>query len=198
MADKIKLSIDVLRKKNLEDFTADITDPIGKTEIGCGASAVAAEAAAFLKRAAECSTETDENRAERDYIIRNSETLRIYMLKLVDEDVKCRGPINKALKENRPQEEINACVHPASEIVDEIITMMDTCLDLQKRAKAIGAPASYLNTSAHMARCAWECAREYKLLVAAYSTDETFKFVAKRESEIYCGELEEKYKSVLE
>ena len=66
-----------------------------------------------------------------DYILRNGEILRSYMVHLIDEDVKSRGPLNRALKEGEPRA-IEAARQPASAIPAEIVNMMGKLLPLAK------------------------------------------------------------------
>lgn len=194
MPEKIHINLDIFRKKTVEDFTGALAAADGKPEIGSAAASVGAYAAAMLEKAVSLTAVSEENSSEREYLLRNAGILRKYMLNLVDEDVKCRGPLKKAISENRPKDEFNACLYPASAIVDEIMSMMETCADLLLRAKAISDENGYkyINSSASLAQCAWKCAAEYKLYIASLSGEETFRYVSVRETEIRKQELEAK------
>ena len=71
-----KLTIEIFRKKDAEDFTKALSEPESRTAVGSGAAMTAAAAAAFLHRAAAlCAQEQGED--ERlNWLVRNSEPLR--------------------------------------------------------------------------------------------------------------------------
>ena len=91
--DEKKLVIDIFRTKTADDFTKAVADPDGKLETGSAAADAAAIAAALVCRAAKLTAKTVENNDRVDYIARNSDIIRSYMVHLIDEDVKCRGPV---------------------------------------------------------------------------------------------------------
>ena len=72
----------------------------------------AAEAAAFLQRAASLLSAKEPGDERLEYLVRNCGILREYMVRLIDEDVKCRGPLRRALKEG-DERTIEAARQPA-------------------------------------------------------------------------------------
>ena len=106
--DEKKLVIDIFRTKTADDFTKAVADPDGKLETGSPAADAAAIAAALVCRAAKLTAKTVENNDRVDYIARNSDIIRSYMVHLIDEDVKCRGPLRMAKKEGDARK-IEAC-----------------------------------------------------------------------------------------
>jgi len=111
MADK--LVIDIFKKKNADEFTSNLADPDGKLEIGSASAQTAAYAAAMLQRAAELTLRQDPQNERFLYIRKNSEILRTYMVHLIDEDVKCRAPLKRAMQEGI-ERNIEASRQPAS------------------------------------------------------------------------------------
>ena len=183
MADKI--TIDIFRNKSAEDFTKALADPEGKLETGSAAASVASVAAALLLRVASMTQQTMSEDEQVRYIVKNAETLRDYMVHLIDEDVKCRAPLHKALAEGKPRE-IEAARQPAVAICSEIVNMMCHCLDFLHELMdicPIGA-LHYLGESAQLAMAAINSARLYIVDMGDKSTDETYRFVTRRENDI--------------
>ena len=129
--DEKKLVIDIFRTKTADDFTKAIADPDGKLETGSAAADAAAIAAALVCRAAKLTAKTVENNDRVDYIARNSDIIRSYMVHLIDEDVKCRGPLRMAKKEGDARK-IEACRQTSLSICTEIINMMSQLIDMAK------------------------------------------------------------------
>ena len=96
MADK--LIIEIFREKNAEEFTKALAAPDSRLETGSAAAMTAAVAMSLAARAAAA---CDQSGEKAQYIARNIETLRGYMVHLIDEDVKSRGPLRRAVKEDR-------------------------------------------------------------------------------------------------
>ena len=113
MAESIK--IEIFRKKDAEDFTRALSDPESRTAVGSGAAMTAAVAAAWLHRAAALCAQETPGDERLEWLVRNSETLRTYMVQLIDEDVKCRGPLRRARKEGDARA-IEAAHQPAAAI----------------------------------------------------------------------------------
>ena len=120
-----------------------------------------------------------------DYIVRNGEILRKYMVRLIDEDVKARGPLKRALREGGAYE-IEASRQPAVAICGEIINMMHQALELAQELSSVCPKSAlhHLGESAELAMAAIRSARLYILDMAEKSTDETYRFVVRRENEI--------------
>ena len=122
------------------------------------------------------------------------------MIHLIDEDVKCRAPLRKALREERPEREVEACRHPAVCICEEIVNMMGQLIGLAEELSAL-CPADamkYLGASVHIAWSAMNSARMYILSIVRESADDTFDYVTRRENEILFSEAKEKLDAVME
>ena len=77
-----KIMIEVFKKKTMEELSQALADPDGKLETGSGAAAVASVAAALLCRAAAVTARNVSGNERLDYIARNGEILRSYMVHL--------------------------------------------------------------------------------------------------------------------
>ena len=177
-----KLVIDIFRTKTADDFTKAIADPDGKLETGSAAADAAAIAAALVCRAAKLTAKTVENNDRVDYIARNSDIIRSYMVHLIDEDVKCRGPLRMAKKEGDARK-IEACRQTSLSIC---INMMSQLIDMAKELSAV-CPAGalcYAAEGVELALTAVKITRMYIVSVASQSPDETYRYVTRRENEL--------------
>ena len=182
------IKIDIFRKKTLEDFTAILSDPESRLECGSAAASVAAIAAALLARAAKllhAEHENDGNTEQLAWYVKNTEILRGYMVNLIDEDVKCRGPLRRALKEGS-EDRIEASRQASVSICLEIINMMGKCLELSAGLLPfLGSDAfPYVTECAELAYSASLAAGNYVLSMSRLSTDDTYRYVMKRENEL--------------
>ena len=183
--DEKKLVIDIFRTKTADDFTKAVAGPDGKLETGSAAADAAAIAAALVCRAAKLTAKTVENNDRVDYIARNSDIIRSYMVHLIDEDVKCRGPLRMAKKEGDARK-IEACRQTSLSICTEIINMMSQLIDMAKELSAV-CPAGalcYAAEGTELALTAVKITRMYIVSVAAQSPDETYRYVTRRENEL--------------
>lgn len=185
-----KILVEVYKKKTMEELSQALADPDSRLETGSGSAITASLAAALLCRAA-AAAKTMNGNERLDYICRNGEILRNYMVHLIDEDVKCRGPLNRALKEGEPRA-IEAARQPASAICAEIVNMMGKLLELTEELCALcpGEAAHYLAESTELAVASASCARDFILDMASYCSDETYRFVTRRENELLMEQLE--------
>ena len=185
-----KIMIEVFKKKTMEELSQALADPDGKLETGSGAAAVASVAAALLCRAAAVTGKTVSGNERLDYIARNGEILRSYMVHLIDEDVKCRGPLKRAMMEGEARA-IEAARQPAVSICAEILNMMGKLLELAQELCPLCAKEArhYLAESAELAMAAARSARSYIVDMAAYSSDETYRFVTRRENELLLAQF---------
>lgn len=185
-----KITIEVFKKKPMEELSQALADPDGKLETGSGAAAVASVAAALLCRAAAATGKTVSGNERLDYIVRNGEILRGYMVHLIDEDVKCRGPLKRAIKEGDART-IEAARQPAVSICAEILNMMGKLLELAQELCPLCPKEAkhYLAESAELAMAAARTARSYIVDMAAYSSDETYRFVTHRENELLLAQF---------
>ncbi len=189
-----KLTIEVFRRKDAEALTAALADPESRTAVGGGAALSASTAAAFLHRAAALC----EGEGERlDWLRRNSETLRTYMLRLIDEDVNCRAPLRRALREGDARA-IEAAHQPAVAISQEIVNMMCQALELLEETAALTTPEGkcYCAAGAELALGAIKASMRYILHMSEECTDETYRYVIKRENELTLQQAQAVYARV--
>jgi len=183
MADGIK--IEIFRMKNADELSKALADPESRLETGSGAAMTAALSAALWKRASALTLRVLPENERAVYIDRNAEILRAYMVHLIDEDVNARGPLRRALKEG-DERNIEAARQPAVAIPGEIINMMNQALELAKELTALCPQEAlhYLGESAELAMAAIRSSRLYILDMADKCTDDTYRFVVRRENEI--------------
>lgn len=183
MAEGIK--IEIFKQKNADELTKALSEPDSRMETGGAAAVTAALAASLLERAAAITKKTAGENERVDYILRNAEILRGYMVHLIDEDVKSRHPLRRALKEGGEQE-IEAARQPAVAIPAEVINMMGQMLELAKELCALCPKDAvhWLGACAELAMAAIRSARLYILDMSDKCSDETYRFVVRRENEI--------------
>lgn len=183
------LKIEIFRKKTMEDFSAALADPESRLDCGSGAAAVGSMAAALLSRAAKRIPLTEENREQMDWYLRNTEIVRSYMVNLIDEDVKCRAPLRRALKEGDGRK-IEASRQAAVSICLETVNMMGKCLELSEGLSAFAEAeqSAWLKEGAELAYGASLAAGNFVLAMSALSPDDTYRYVMKRENELTMGQ----------
>ena len=187
------LKIEVFRTKNAEEFTSALADPSSRAETGSGAAMTAAVSAALLHRAAAVSQKAAPENERLDYLVRNSEIVRKYMVHLIDEDVKARRPLRRALQEGG-EREIEASRQPAIAICGEIINMMNQSLELGVELCGLCPKEAmhFVGESAELAMAAIRSARLYIVDMSDYCSDDTYRFVIRRENEITLEQCEKK------
>ena len=200
-----KLVIEILKKLPFEELSKKLSDKSEKIDSGSAACITASLAASLLKRAAETAEKPDEADKDRiDYICRNTEIIRNYMVHLIDEDVRCRGPIRKAAEDGDPLK-ISACCQSACAIAFETMDMMKALLDFCDEFCALFSEniSHYVFEAASLAYSSVETAAAYIGSVMRLSDDSTDIYVTNRQTEIYmeeCRKLKEKvfsaYKSL--
>lgn len=192
-----KIIVDVFRKKTVEELSLALADPNSRLETGSGSAMTAAVAAALLCRAAAITARVAEGNERLDYIRRNGEILRSYMVHLIDEDVKSRGPLNRAMKEGEPRA-IEAARQPATAIPAEIVNMMGKLLELVLELCPLcpKEAAHYLAESTELALAAAASARDFILDMSSHCSDETYRFVTRRENELLMEQLESRAKEI--
>ena len=193
-----KITIEIFRKKDAEDFTKALADPESRAETGSGTAMTAAIASAYLLRAASATELNEENREQLEYLRRNAETMRKYMVQLIDEDVKCRGPLRKAMKEGDPRN-IEAASQSASAICAEIAAMMGKCLELLDSLADLAGEEQkhWIYESAELALSAIKASMRYCIYRGDKSSDETMRYVVRRENELQLQDYTKTYESVL-
>ncbi len=183
MAEGIK--IEIFKLKNADELTKSLADPESRLDTGSGAAMTAALAVSLLERAAALSVKALPENERADYIFRNAEILRTYMVHLIDEDVKCRGPLRRALKEG-DERKIEATRQPAVAIPGEIINMMNQALELSRELVPLCPKDAlhYLGESAELSMAAIRSARMFIIDMSDKCSDDTYRYVIRRENEI--------------
>ena len=186
-----KFIIEIYRTKNPDELTKLIADPESKLDTGSGAALNMAVAAAFLSRAAAVCFKEGRSGERLDYIVRNAETLRNYMVYLIDEDVKCKNPMRQAVK-NGEEENFEACRRPAVSICEEIVNMVGSGLDLALELCDYCSKDGriYVEQYVHTAMAAAKTAISYILSLSSKSVDETYRYVTRRENEMTMEQYE--------
>ena len=121
MAEKVNISdlkFESYADKTFKVFSGMIADPENVFGLGSMAAENAANAAAMALRAVKktASEDADMVKAEKDL-----ETMRTYFVHLMDEENKAKAPLEKRMKNNAADDEIEAGVRTACAIVDEVI-----------------------------------------------------------------------------
>ncbi len=196
MAESIK--IEVFRKKLPDELTKSLSEPDSRTDVGSGAALTAASASAYFLRAAALTAGAKGSSERLDYMLRNGEILRGYMIQLIDEDVKCRGPLRKARKDG-DERTVEAAMQPAAAIANEIVNMMHQLLELLDELAGICAEEGkhFAASSADLAMGAICACQRYLLDLAAHSSDETYRYIVRRENQITLDDCRVRYDSIL-
>lgn len=192
-----KLVIEVFKTKSFEEFSKSIASEDCRAQSGTAAAATAALSCSLFCRA--ISSVSSESINERlDYLKRNCEILRIYMVHLVDEDVKCRAPLRRALSEG-DERAIEAAYHTSCEINAEIINMMNIALELivESCDYCSSNGRHLLRQSATLALAAVDVCADEILDICRHCTEDSFIYVSKRENEITRKICFDNYNSVL-
>ena len=197
-----KLKIEILKNDTVDALTSKISTPEARPEAGSAAAASASFASALLERAAKeiaRNVESGEQSEKLDWFVRNAEILRDYMVRLIDEDVKCRGPLRRALKEGDDRR-IEAARQTATSICLEIVNMMGKALEMADELLAFADR----NAKFHLVECAdlaygaSLAAGRYILYLSGMSCDDTYRYVMRRENELTMTAQKEIYDRLTE
>lgn len=197
-----KLKIEILKNDTVDTLTSRISTPEARPEAGSAAAASASFASALLERAAKeiaRNVESGEQSEKLDWYVRNAEILRDYMVRLIDEDVKCRGPLRRALKEGDDRR-IEAARQTATSICLEIVNMMGKALEMADELLAFADR----NAKFHLVECAdlaygaSLAAGRYILYLSGMSCDDTYRYVMRRENELTMTAQKEIYDRLTE
>lgn len=192
--DSTKIFIEIYKNNNADTFTKNLASPDSKIDTGSASAYSAAAAAAVFSRAL-YAYPLDER---MEYIVRNSEIIRSYMVNLIDEDVKCRGPLRRAIKENDPLA-IEAAKQTSCCINAEIINMMIHLLEFIKEV-SIGYSQKnhYLLEAVCFCESALKSSKYTILNISETCSDETFRFVTKRENELITEQANNLINAIIE
>ena len=197
-----KLKIEILKNDTVDTLTSKISTPEARPEAGSAAAASASFASALLERAAKeiaRNVESGEQNEKLDWYVRNAEILRDYMVRLIDEDVKCRGPLRRVLKEGDDRR-IEAARQTATSICLEIVNMMGKALEMADELLAFADR----NAKFHLVECAdlaygaSLAAGRYILYLSGMSCDDTYRYVMRRENELTMTAQKEIYDRLTE
>ena len=196
MADKIL--IEVFREKTAEDFTTALSAPDCRANAGSAAAYIAAMACALAERTAKICQASNGESERLSYIVRNCEILRGYMIHLIDEDVKSKRPFARAQKEGGARE-IEATIQTASCIDAEIVNMMKPCLEFLEELCPLCPTEDkhFIREAAELAMSATRVAQSVIFTYADMSSDETYRFVTRRENEVFLSERMALYESIV-
>ena len=189
------MDIKIYKKFSIEDFVNEFNTCNSKLDTGSINAITAACSVALFKRA----VLSLENGEREEWLKRNASILEKYMIHLIDDDVKARASYNKERKTGNSIN-IEAAIHPACTINEEIINMLHQMLELNYECCKIVEKEMlhYLKESAYIALGAINSCITWLLDITSNCSDETYRFIVKRENEITLGECEELCKKILE
>ena len=193
------LKIEIYRKKDADEFTKAIADPECRAQTGSGTAMTAAVASALLQRAAKMTAAELPEHERVSYIVRNSEILRSYMVNLIDEDVKARGPYRRAIKEGDPVK-IEAASQSVGAVCAEIVGMMEKALELTLELADLCPEEAkhFLNESAELALAAIRASMRFCVHWGDKSCEDTRRYVIRRENELQLEEILPLYQRVID
>ncbi len=194
-----KFIIETYKTKNSDEFTKLIANPDSKLDTGSAAALNMAVAAAFLSRAAAICVKEGKSGERIDYIVKNAETFRNYMVYLIDEDVKCKNPLRQAIKRGE-EKNFEACRRPAVSICEEIVNMESCGLDLARELAGYCSAEGkiYIEQFLYTSLAAVKTAMSYILSLSSKSTDETYRYVTRRENEMTMERFEKTSDKIFE
>ena len=196
MAESIKIQI--FRKMDAEGFTQALADPESRAQTGSGTAMTAAVASALLERAAKLTQAVLPEDERVAYIVRNSEILRSYMVNLIDEDVKARGPYRRALKEG-DERSIEAAGQTVGAVCMEIVNMMEKTLELalELKEKCPEGEKHFILESADLALAAIRASMRFCVLWGDKSIEDTRRYVIRRENELQWQQIWPLYQQIV-
>lgn len=183
------IQIKIYSQESIENFAEGFASN-EKLETGSINAAACALAASLLERASLFAPESEK----KDYILRNAGILRNYFVHLIDDDLKARRDYMKLLPEGDDLK-IEAAIHPACTINEEIISMCDQMLHLGIELKEL-IPVDkqhYLKEMAELAYGTVKSCISWLISFTQQSSDETYKFVVKRENELNLEAIKAEY-----
>lgn len=184
--------IEIYREKSIEDLTKILSDPAEKVDSGSSAAAVSALGASLLCRAARLAKQMGDENERLDWLVRNTDILRNYFVRLIDEDVKCRGPLRRAEREGDVLK-IAAARQTAISICTEIINMNGKSLELAEELVSLSDPFifPYLQQGVELTLASSQVCVSYCLKMSSLSQDETYRYVIRRENELTMQAMKE-------
>lgn len=186
MAEKINvtaLKAELYSQKSVSvcnQLLADKKSPFG---IGSAAAEAAATSAAMVLLALGGSDESDP---EVKKAATDAETLRTYFLRLIDEEIKCKAPLEKRLVNGAPAEEIEGGYRTACVIIDEILYTCIMLAELLDRVsdKISPSAADTAAASVYFAKTAMHTVRLMKAYYSTKMNEEIFARTTRREPEL--------------
>lgn len=186
MAERVNISdlkFESYSDKPLKVFSEMIADPENKLGLGSMAAEAAGNAAALALFAVRktASEDADMVKAEKDL-----ETMRAYFVHLIDEENKAKAPLEKRLKNNAPEDEVEAGVRTACAIVDEVIYSTINVIEILNAVsdKICPCAAHIAAASLFAARNAMDTARVQLAWRSTQMMEEVYARTTRREPEI--------------
>lgn len=186
MAERVNISdlkFESYSDKPLKVFSEMIADPDNKLGLGSMAAEAAGNAAALALFAVRktASEDADMVKAEKDL-----ETMRAYFVHLIDEENKAKAPLEKRLKNNAPEDEVEAGVRTACAIVDEVIYSTINVIEILNAVsdKICPCVSHIAAASLFAARNAMDTARVQLAWRSTQMMEEVYARTTRREPEI--------------
>lgn len=189
------MDIKIFKKFSLEDFFSEFNTANSKLDTGSLNAINAASSVALFERAV-LSLKDGER---EEWLKRNALILKNYMIHLIDDDVKARAGLLKEIKTGNSLT-IEAAIHPACTINEEIINMLHQMLELAYECSSIidKEMMHYLKESAQLAIGTIKSCIIWLINITSQCTDDTYKYIVKRENEITLEECESLCRKILE
>ena len=194
---KNSISIEIFRNQSIDELTKKLADPSSKAGAGSAAAVSAALSAALLARVAAGIADGSDEKEKTDWYVRNTEILRSYMVNLVNEDVRCHGPLRRAMKEG-DEYRVEAARQTAVSICLEIVNMMGKALEIAEGLLPWTDEESYavLLEASDLAYGASLTAGRHVLWMSSLSSDDTYQYVMKRENDLTMQEQKAAYEKI--
>ena len=189
------IKIKIYKDENISEFTNDYIAEDSQLDSGSINAYCASLASTLFEKAV--LTLGDDERST--WLKRNSDILRTYFIHLIDDDLKARRGYLKEVKNGNP-ENIEAAMHPACSINEEVINMLHQMLELILECCSLVDKNNlhYLKESADIAIGTIRSCTDWLVSFVSSSLDETYRFVVKRENEITLDECVDLWKKISE
>lgn len=186
MAEKIdvtRLKAVLFSEKPVSVCNKALSDKNAEYGLGSAAAEAAANATALALLAVNSSDLSDPAVAKA---AQDLETLRTYFLRLIDEEIKCKEPLEKRLSEGAAAAEIEGGYRTACVIIDEVLysgVMMLEQLDrVSDKISAEGAAAAA--SAVYFVKTAMQSVKYLKAYYSTKMNEEVFARTTRREPEI--------------
>ena len=186
MAEKINISnlkFDTYMNRSVMDFSVALGDKVSTLRAGGASSAIGAIAAASAQKAVRMSAGDDPamNKVSNDL-----ETLRKYLIFLIDEEIKAKDPLLKRLGTDIPAEELEAAWRTACTIIDEQLYTIAKIVEVVEPVADKICPCAVAEACAAMfyAKAAMNSIRVQMAEYSTHMIEEVYAHTTRREPEI--------------